>query len=770
MTLVLVESPTKVKSLSNYLGKGYTVMATYGHVRDLPSKANSVDPEQNFAMTFQPIDKNVKHLHNIQKACKKAARLLLATDPDREGEAISWHVSDYLKEQGIAIPTERITFNAITKKAVLEAIKAPRTLDTSLVDAYLARLGLDYLVGFTLSPLLWRKLPGCRSAGRVQSVALRILCDREHEIETFKTQEYWSIDGTFKQDKHTLTAHLRELDGQKLEKFTLRNEKDANAAVKKADASPYTLSKVEKKEVKRNPAAPFMTSTLQQEASRKLGWGATQTMRAAQKLYEGAGMSEGVITYMRTDSTSMADEAISAARKQIHTQYGKDFVSPDVRVYKRKARNAQEAHEAIRPTNFAHTPKDLASQLPKDLLALYELIWCRAIASQMASARFDQVIYTLTHPKGTATFRATGRTCTFRGFLEVYLEGKDLEDEKEDDLKTLPTLAQGSQLDLTTLTPNQHFTEPPPRFSEASLIKRMEELGIGRPSTYARIMQVLKERDYVSLEKKQLLPQEKGRVVSSFLVKFFKEYVENTFTANLEESLDAVSRGEQAWRAVLQDFWDPFKGIVDSTMDIKTVDVIQAVEKDLKDHLFQGEQPLCPACKKGHLHLRLGKFGPFLGCNTYPDCNYMRSLSSKNDKDEPSDQENTLSLPRVLGTDPEKGLEITLRRGPYGFYFQWGEDKKPKRVSLPKTLAPESVTLKDALRLGQLPINLGPHPETGDEMIGNLGRFGPYVLYQKRFFSVKEIDVLLDKRIETILDLIKLKQKSGFKAPSRGKK
>lgn len=763
MKLVLVESPAKIKSLSRYLGAPYTVMATYGHVRDLPSKTGSVDPEKDFHMTFERIDKNKKHLLEIERAAAKADKLILATDPDREGEAISWHVVEHLKSKKKLPALERITFNSITKKAVLDALKTPRKIDANLVDAYLARLSLDYLVGFTLSPVLWRKLPGCRSAGRVQSVALRLLCERESAIEAFKPQEYWTIKGAFKTGKHTFDSTLYSLDGKKLEKFSLPSEKDAKAAQKKADATPYTLAKVEKKRVSRHPAAPFMTSTLQQEASRKLGFSAVQTMRAAQKLYEGVeGVLDGsgLITYMRTDSTTMADEAIQGARKAIQTLYGKDHVADKVRVYSRKARNAQEAHEAIRPTSFETTPKELLGKIDSDLQKVYELVWRRAMASQMASALFDQVTFTLEHPQKQATFRVSGRTCVFKGFLEAYLEGKDAEDKDEqEDSNALPALEEGTKLDLKKLTPHQHFTEPPPRYSEASLIKKMEEAGIGRPSTYARILQVLKERSYVLLHKKQLIPKEKGRVVSSFLVHFFNRYVEESFTATLEESLDAISRGDTAWKKVLQDFWKPFKEETDRVFEVKTVDVLKAVEEDLKAHLFKNETNTCPTCKKGELHLRIGKFGPFLGCNRYPDCNHMLSLEKADpDQKDDSPEEASLQLPKVLGEDPNLGETISVRRGPYGFYLQWGEGKKPKRISLSKLFSPATITLKEAIKLGRLPIKLGAHPETGEEMIGNIGRFGPYVHHMGKFTSIKDINLLLEEKIHDIVEIMQQKK------------
>jgi len=774
MRLVLVESPAKVKSLSRYLGPDYCVMATYGHVRDLPSKTGSVNPEDNFHLTFEVIERNLAKLKAIEKSAKKAHELILATDPDREGEAIAWHVYSYLADHNIKPKVSRITFNAITKKAVLEAVKTPRDIDDQLVDAYLARLSLDYLVGFNLSPVLWRKLPGCRSAGRVQSVALRILCDREAEIRVFKPQEYWTIQGIFEKGAVTLEAQLHRLEGGKLEKFTLSSEKEAQKALELANASPYKLAEIIKKRVSRNPAAPFSTSTLQQEAARKLGFSAVRTMRAAQQLYEGLeGVLDGagLITYMRTDSTTMAPEAIQDVRKAIEGHYGKDFVAPDVRVYHKKARNAQEAHEAIRPTHIDVAPETLKDQLSADLRMLYDLIWRRAMASQMASALFDQVTYMLEHEEGKATFKTVGRTCVFKGFLGVYLEGKDQKDPDDELKNTLPILKEGALLDLKKLTPFQHFTEPPPRFSEASLIKKMEEVGIGRPSTYARILQVLKDRLYVVPQKKQLVPSAKGEIVSAFLVHFFTRYVEEDFTAQLEEKLDKVSRGEITWRAVLADFWSDFKPQVDGAGVIKTVDVLKTVENDLAAHFFKDAERGCPTCKQGKLNLRLGKFGPFLGCDRYPECRHMQSLDGEEGlKDEKAEgaSEAQLTLPKVLGHDGERGLDMILKRGPYGTYIQWGEEgKKPKRVSIPKGRRLEDITAEEALRLGSLPKVLGVHPETKEEVKGHLGPYGPYVSHQGAFTSLKDVSLLFDGDFGAILKAMSLKKAKQAKKKKR---
>lgn len=776
MKLVIVESPAKAKSIGKYLGSDYKVLASYGHVRDLPSKNNSVRPDEDFALTWEVIDKAERALKEIRTAVKQADELILATDPDREGEAISWHVLEYLKSIHLLKQTtiKRVAFNAVTKSAVLEALKSPRDINQELVEAYLARLSLDYLVGFTLSPLLWRKLPGSRSAGRVQSVALRLIVEREQEVEVFKSQEYWTIEGRFgSSEKVLFPARLTHLQGKKLDKFSLPQEADAKAAVAEALKGTYHVASIEKKRVKRNPQPPFTTSTLQQEASRKLGLSASKTMQIAQKLYEGVDLGKegttGLITYMRTDSVQVIPEAITECQAHIRDAFGAAYLPPETRIYKTKAKNAQEAHEAIRPTTFSHRPQDLKHVLDPLQFRLYELIWKRAVASQMASAQFDQVGVDIASQEEKTIFRATGSTLFFDGFLKLYQESKDETNESDEgDEKTLPPLEKGQSLVCADILPYQHFTQPPPRYTEASLVKKMEELGIGRPSTYARILQVLQDRGYVSSEKKQLIPQERGRIVTAFLTHFFERYVQYGFTAALENQLDDVSAGSIPWKKVLRDFWDTFNQTVKESQNLTISQVLETLEKDLKAYLFpekEGEDAdvpsICPRCEKGTLGLRLGKFGAFIGCSHYPDCAFTRPLQGTEEGTPEGEREGekTAALasgdfPRTLGTDPASGLVISVRLGPYGPYFQWGDDPKPKRVSLPKGVPLESITLEKAIEMGKLPRELGLHPETGEKITANLGRFGPYVKHKDRFISLKKDDNLLTLTLARAVELI----------------
>jgi DNA topoisomerase-1 len=763
MQLVLVESPTKVKSIERHLGPGFTVLATYGHVRDLPSRPGSVNPENDFEFTWENIARNTKHLQAISQAAKKASKLILATDRDREGEAIAWHVLEYLKGKGaLKVPVERITFNAITKSAVQAALADPKDVNLSLVNSYLARLGLDYLVGFTVSPVLWRKLPGSRSAGRVQSVALRLVCDREAAIETFKPQEYWTVEGLFQREEEgpQLSAQLRMLEGKKLDKFSLASAGDAQQAVTLATGNPYTVSDVAQKSLQRNPTAPFITSTLQQEASRKLGFSPAHTMRLAQQLYEGVsvgGETLGLISYMRTDSTAMAPEAIQECRAVARDLFGAEYVAEKPRTYVKKVRGAQEAHEAIRPTQFSQTP-DKLSGLSKELLALYTLIWKRAVASQMANAVFDQLTVSLSHPDNRAVFKVTGTTCRFMGFRKVYEVSTDEEDAQEAQISALlASLNVGTPITLASTTPAQHHTQPPPRYTEASLIKEMEELGIGRPSTYARVLQVLRERDYVNLEKKQLRPQERGQLVTSFLRLFLKRYVEYNFTADLEDQLDRVAEGELTWKELLSGFWKDLKASTDGLSDVKITEVLNAVSQDLDHHIFLSRSRSCPECKEGTLELRLGKFGPFLGCVRYPECKTIISLTGTGGE-QTQDASLNEQFPKVLGKDPSDDQEISLRLGPYGPYLQWGNDKKPKRVSVPKEIVLSTITLADALKFGQLPCSLGVHPDTQKEITGGIGRFGPYVKHDGVFTSVKDISIVLDKKLDLALACIAKKR------------
>ena len=698
MDVLVVESPAKAKTIGKYLGPGYTVLASYGHVRDLPPKDGSVRPDEDFAMDWEVDPQSQKRLDAIAKAITKGGKLYLATDPDREGEAISWHVRDVLKRKKAleGVDVKRVTFNAITKQSVLDAVAHPRELDQDLIDAYMARRALDYLVGFTLSPVLWRKLPGSRSAGRVQSVALRLICEREAEIEVFKTREYWTVDALFgTTKKQTLKARLTHLDGRKLDKFDLDTQERAEQAKREIERRAFSVASIDRRQVRRNPPPPFITSTLQQEASRKLGVGAATAMRIAQRLYEGVdigGETVGLITYMRTDGVQLAPEAIGQTRRLIETKYGQSYVPEKPRVYTSKAKNAQEAHEAIRPTDLFRTPQDVAAYLDKDQLGLYELIWKRTVASQMESAVLDQVTVDIASADKTVQLRATGSVVKFNGFLTLYDEGKDENgtDADEEGNAILPDVTQDEGLERRDVTPEQHFTEPPPRYSEASLVKRLEELGIGRPSTYASIIEVLQRRNYVKIDRKRFIPEDRGRIVTAFLQTYFPRYVEYNFTAHLEDELDEISDGKIDWRQVLREFWKAFAAAVGETKDLRVSEVLDKLDEELGPHFFPandngGKSPRdCPSCANGRLGLKLGKFGAFIGCSNYPDCRFTRKLGIVDPEADAASGAN-LDGPKVLGTDPVTGKVVTLRNGPYGLYVQLGEaegKEKPKRQSL----------------------------------------------------------------------------------------
>jgi DNA topoisomerase I len=768
--VVIVESPAKAKTINKYLGNDFTVLASYGHVRDLPARDGSVRPDEDFAMDWELGDRAGRNVDAIAKAVKSADHIFLATDPDREGEAISWHVQEILRQKKLlgARGVSRVTFNEITKRAVQEAFTHPRDLDQPLIDAYLARRALDYLVGFTLSPVLWRKLPGSRSAGRVQSVALRLVCQREQEIEAFRPQEYWTIEVELTTTKGSFVARLTELDGKKLDKFALPNEAAAREAARRIEAGNFKVGSVERRQQRRNPYPPFITSTLQMEASRKLGFGATKTMRVAQGLYEGVeigGETVGLITYMRTDGVTLSIDAINQARALIGKEHGDKYVPAQPRVYKSAAKNAQEAHEAIRPTDLSRRPQDVARYLEADAARLYELIWKRTVASQMESAVFDQVTVEIPSADSKVGLRATGQTLVFDGFLALYHEDRDDPAETEDDeSRRLPPLEKGDAVEKRAVKPDQHFTQPPPRFSEASLVKRLEELGIGRPSTYASILQVLQDRQYVTLDKKRFVPTDRGRLVTAFLENFFPRYVAYDFTADLESKLDSISAGELDWKKLLREFWTAFSGAVDETKDLKISDVISALDEELGPHLFPeadgGRDPrVCPTCGTGRLSLKLGKFGAFIGCSNYPNCNFTRPLIVPNGEngDGAADQ----PAIRELGTDPATGLLVTLRRGPYGSYVQLGEadkeDKKapkPKRASLPKGLAPADVDLEKALSLLALPRPVGTDPNTGEEITAGIGRFGPYVKRGPVYKSLTAGDDVLTIGMNRAMELL----------------
>jgi DNA topoisomerase-1 len=768
MNVVVVESPAKAKTINKYLGRGYEVLASFGHVRDLPAKEGSVDPDADFRMIWEVDPKAQKRLNDIARAIKDADKLILATDPDREGEAISWHVLEVLKEKRALKKQqiERVVFNAITKQAVADAMKNPRAIDQALVDAYLARRALDYLVGFTLSPVLWRKLPGARSAGRVQSVALRLVCDRELEIEKFVPREYWSLVATLATSRgDTFEARLVGADGQKIQRLDIGSGAEAEAFKQALQQARFTVGSVESKPAKRHPQPPFTTSTLQQEASRKLGFAPAHTMRVAQRLYEGvdiAGDTVGLITYMRTDGVQMAPEAINSIRSAIGADYGKSYVPDAPRQYQTKAKNAQEAHEAIRPTEISRRPRETKRYLDSDQAKLYDLIWTRAIASQMESAELERTTVEIVAKAGARMIdlRATGTVVRFDGFLRVYQEGRD-DEESDEESRRLPQMNAGEALTSRKIDASQHFTEPPPRFSEASLVKRLEELGIGRPSTYASILQVLKDRKYVRIDKRRLVPEDRGRIVVAFLESFFSRYVEYDFTAGLEEQLDRVSNNEIEWHELLRDFWRDFIGAVEDIKDLRIGDVIDALDALLAPHLFppreDGTDPrLCTVCGTGRLSLKLGKFGAFIGCSNYPECRYTRPMSLS--------AENGEAATRVLGQDPVTGLDVTLRVGRFGPYVQLGEGsegEKPKRTGLPKGTDPASVTLEFALGLLSLPREVGKHPEDGELIVANIGRFGPYVQHQKTYANLEQGDDVLTIGLNRAVTLIADKRAKG---------
>jgi len=772
MNVVIVESAAKAQTINKYLGRDFNVVACYGHVRDLPPKDGSVDPDDDFAMLWEMDAKGAKRVSAIAELVKGAKKVILATDPDREGEAISWHLLDILnkkralKDKAI----ERVVFNAVTKEAIKQAMAHPRQIDQALVDAYLARRALDYLVGFNLSPVLWRKLPGARSAGRVQSVALRLVCDRELEIEKFQRQEYWSLVAHLKTKAgEPFAARLVGADGKKIARLDIGVEEEAQEFKKALEAATFLVRSVEAKPVKRHPYAPFTTSTLQQEASRKLGLAPAQTMRIAQRLYEGVdigGETVGLITYMRTDGVDLAPEAVASLRAVIKKEYGDRFVPQAPRKYSAKAKNAQEAHEAIRPTDAARLPKDVARDLEPEQARLYELIWTRAVACQMESAELERTTVDIDAKVGKRELelRATGQVVRFPGFLALYQEGRD--DEEEQDAGRLPAMAAGDPLTKEKIEATQHFTEPPPRFTEATLVKRMEELGIGRPSTYASTLAVLRERDYVRLDKKRLIPEDKGRLVVAFLEGFFSRYVEYDFTADLEEQLDRISNNEIDWKAVLRDFWRDFSAALDGAKDLRTGQVLDFLNELLGPHIFpekgDGSDPrACPGCASGRLSLKLGKFGAFIGCSNYPECRYTRTLSP------PSGEAADGARPgvKVLGQDPESGAEITLREGRFGAYVQEGEQEdggeKPKRSSLPKSLKPDELTLAQAIALLALPRQVAKHPTSGEPIVAGLGRFGPYVQHGKTYANLGRDDDVLSIGANRAIDLIIEKESGG---------
>jgi len=761
MKLVVVESPAKAKTINKYLGKDYEVLASYGHVRDLPAKDGSVLPDDDFSMSWEVDTASRKRLADIGNALKDADELILATDPDREGEAISWHVLDVLRQKKLIKdkPVSRVVFNAITKSAITEAMLHPRDIDAPLVDAYLARRALDYLVGFTLSPILWRKLPGSRSAGRVQSVALRIVSERESEIERFKPVEYWSVDARLIEKGKSFDARLYSVDGKVSDKLAITTGAEAETLKAAIEAGRFEVRSVDKKPTKRNPYAPFTTSSLQQDASSRLGMSPNRTMQIAQRLYE-----DGIITYMRTDGVQMAPEAIGAARAAIEKEYGTAYLPPTPRLYQTKAKNAQEAHEAIRPTDMFRHPDQLSAE--PDMKKLYGLIWRRTLASQMRAAEIERTTadIAVNAPGRDITLRAVGSVVTFPGFLALYgVEAKSEKDDDEDDedSRELPPLAVGDTPELDKAVIEQHFTQPPPRYSEASLIKKMEELGIGRPSTYAATISVLQDRNYVRLEKRALIPEDRGRIVTAFLESFFTKLVEYGFTAGLEEKLDQISAGELSWKAVLRDFWTDFTRQTEEIKDLRVSEVLDALNEVLADHIFpakaDGSDPRrCPNCGTGQLSLKLGKFGAFIGCSNYPECRYTMQLS-----DAATGAAEAAPGDGILGVDEETGLNVLLKSGRFGPYVQLGEGDAPKRSSLPKGWTPDTLTLERAQQLLKLPREIGAHPETGNPISAGIGRYGPFILHDGKYANLPDVEEVFSVGLNRAVDLLAQKAAGG---------
>ncbi len=792
MPVVVVESPAKARTIEKYLGPGYRVLASFGHVRDLPEKDGSVDTDNEFAMVWEVQSKAQSHVKAIADALKNDSDLILATDPDREGEAISWHVREVLaKRRGVKLPGEskRVVFNAITKSAVRDAMESPRKIDMQLVDAYLARRALDYLVGYTLSPVLWRKLPGARSAGRVQSVCVRLIVEREAEIEAFKPREYWSIAAKMETERQEgFLARLSILDGKKLKKYDLSSGEDADRAVKAVRDGRFNVASVESKPVRRNPPPPFVTATLQQEASLKLRLKPRLTMSIAQKLYEA-----GLITYMRTDGIFMAPEAVSEARSEIRTRFGNGYLPGKPRAYKNKAKNAQEAHECIRPTNMALDSGSIRVS-DTDQRKLYGLIWKRAMASQMESARYLRATCDLLTSDEQTGLRATGRVLQFDGYLKLYEEDategssnasnekskgarKD-DQESEAENARLPEMKPGEPANVMEVKPEQHHTQPPPRYTEASLVKKMVELGIGRPSTYSSIVSTIQDRGYVGAEKGNLVPRGMGRMLTGFLTSYFAKYVEYEFTAGLEEDLDDVSGGRKKRLDVLQQFWTGFTAAVDDTKELRIGEVLDKLSDMLVPQLVPvtgetADPRLCPSCRIGRLTLRTGRgFGAFIGCSNYPECGFSFNLDGGG-ANGPND------MPAVvkLGTDPDTGLEVTARSGRFGPYLQLGEaskDKgaKPKRVSIPKGMSADTLDLGTALELIALPRKVGDHPEDGLPIEAGIGRYGPYLKHGRKYANISDPVEVLSIGINRAVDLLALSKqrfRSGQGATNEGR-
>lgn len=771
MDVVVVESPAKAKTINKYLGSNYKVLASFGHVRDLPAKDGSVLPDEDFSMKWDTSTAAAKRLSEITKALKDADGLILATDPDREGEAISWHVLEVLRQKKALKDksVKRVVFNAITKHAVLDAMAHPRDIDVPLVDAYLARRALDYLVGFTLSPVLWRKLPGARSAGRVQSVALRLVCDRESEIERFKREDYWSIEAKLatSHDEQFL-AKLTTFNQKKLAKLDIKTQQQADEIRSMLQGAEFRTLSVDAKPTKRNPSPPFTTSTLQQAASSKLGFSASRTMQVAQKLYEGidiGGETTGLITYMRTDGVQIAPEAIDAARTAIKDTFGNNYVPEKPRFYSTKAKNAQEAHEAIRPTDFMRTPDSVKQYLDSDQAKLYDLVWKRAIASQMTPADIERTTVEIEAIRGSdhANLRATGSVIQFDGFIAAYTDQRDEDSSEDDDAIRLPKMQANESLKQINIDALKHTTEPPARYSEATLIKKLEELGIGRPSTYASTLGTLRDRDYVSIDKRKLIPQAKGRIVTAFLENFFNRYVEYDFTADLEEKLDLISDGKLSWKQVLREFWDAFNASVADIKELRVSNVLDVLNETLAPLAFppreDGSDPRsCPLCHAGQLSLKLGRYGAFVGCSNYPECKYTRQLGSESGAEGETQNPDE---PAVLGQDPQTGQDITLRTGRFGPYVQCGEGKDAKRAGLPRSWLPTEMTYDKAMALLSLPREVGLHPETGKPITASIGRYGPYISHDGQYANLETPDEVFDIGINRAVTVLAEKQAKG---------
>jgi len=774
MNIVIVESPAKAKTINKYLGSDYKVLASFGHVRDLPAKDGSVRPEEDFAMSWDMDSASAKRLNEIARLVKSADALILATDPDREGEAISWHVLDVLRQKKVLKDKKisRVVFNAITRKSVLDAMAAPRQIDEALVDAYLARRALDYLFGFNLSPVLWRKLPGARSAGRVQSVALRLICDREGEIERFVREDYWSILAHLLTPRgESFSARLTSFEGKKIGRLDIKSAEQAQDIRAMLEGATLNLDKVEAKPVKRSPGPPFTTSTLQQAASTRLGFSASRTMQIAQRLYEGVdigGETVGLITYMRTDGVQIAPEAIAQARTAIASHFGDNYVPEKPRFYTSKAKNAQEAHEAIRPTDFERSPQAMRPHLELDQYRIYELVWQRAIASQMAAADIERTTADIAAKQGEriASLRASGSVIRFDGFLAAYApvgeENKPQQEAEDETDSRLPIMKAGENVQRHDIEVSAHTTEPPPRFSEASLIKRLEELGIGRPSTYASTLATLENRDYITIDKRKLIPEAKGRVVTQFLQNFFDRYVEYDFTADLEEKLDLISDGKLAWKELLRDFWQQLQGNIDNIKDLRVTEVLDVLNEGLAAIAFParedgGDPRSCPQCNVGQLSLKLGRYGAFVGCSNYPECKFTRQLGQEGEEADGGRSDE----PQSLGQDPQTGEEITLRSGRFGPYVQRGEGKGAKRASLPKGWKMEKMDFDKAIALLSLPREIGLHPETGKMMSAGIGRYGPYITHAGTYANLAEIEEVFEVGINRAVTLLAEKAAQG---------